>query len=87
MNCKRVTVVEKLPGVVRVRSRHGSPRQQPGGVLQRKPRTLDVRRMVRFQQKRPRTHRFNPLIRKRRRLQEATRALDFSERRGDCIRD
>ena len=53
----------------------------------RQPRTLDMRRMMRFQQKRPRTHRVNPLIRKRRRLQKATRPLDLSERRGDCVRD
>ena len=65
----------------------GEGAEDVGGVLQLKLRALDVRRMVRTQQKRLRTHRVNPFIRQRRGLQKAPRPLDLRERSGDCVRD
>ena len=84
---ERVTEVEHLAGVVRVRSRHLPPRQHTRRVLQRQPRALDMRRMVRFQQKRPRAHLLDPRIRQRRPFQKPPRPLDLGEGRGDCVRD
>lgn len=80
-------IVQQFPCIVRVGLWHRLARHQPLGLVQRQPRTLDVRRVMRFEHQRPFTHCQNPVLGQRRGLQEPAGALDPRQRRRDGVGD
>ena len=82
-----VTIVEKFAGVVRVRSWNGLTRQEMCGLIDVKLRSLDVRRVMRLKNERPRAHGVDPLVGETRRFEETPCSLDLSQCGRDCIRN
>ena len=71
-----VTVIEQFPHVVGIGSLHGFAGQQAPRLLQGQPCALDMRSVMRLQQKGAGTHGRQPVLGESRRLQKAARPLD-----------
>ena len=84
---ERVAVVQELAHVLGVRPGYGLASQKPLGFVQRELRSLDVGRVVRFENECTSAHLADPVLGESRGFQESARPLDAREIGGDPVGD
>ena len=84
---ERLAVIQQFAHVIVVRTFHCFACPQAGCFVERELRAFDVRGVMRFQQQRALAHAYDPIFRKRSRLQESPRAFDRGKRRRDGVGD